>query len=64
MVGFVKAVAQLLWTFVAATGTAAWLTHVVVCLWAGKWVLLLVGAVLFPAGMVHGIGFWLDVFRY
>lgn len=64
MIGFAKAVAQLLWTLVAATGTAAWLTHLVVCLLVGKWVLLLAGAVLVPVGVVHGIGVWLDVFRY
>ena len=41
---------------------AAWFTHVVVSIQTAKWVLLLVGAVFFPVGCVHGTGIWLGWF--
>lgn len=41
---------------------AAWLTHVVTCISAAKWVFLLAGAVFFPIGCVHGTGIWFGVF--
>lgn len=37
---------------------AAWLTHVIVCLTAGKWGFLIAGALLAPIGIVHGYGIW------
>jgi len=37
---------------------AAWLTHVVVCIQASKWMFLLAGAIFFPIGIVHGTGVW------
>ena len=40
---------------------AAWLTHVVVCLSAGKWGFLIAGALFFPIAIVHGVGIWFDV---
>lgn len=36
----------------------AWVTHVVSCLLAGLWGFLIAGAILFPIGIVHGIGIW------
>jgi hypothetical protein len=41
---------------------AAWLTHVVACISASKWVFLLAGAVFFPIGCVHGTGLWFGFF--
>lgn len=40
----------------------AWLTHVITCISAGKWVFLLAGAVFFPIGCVHGTGIWFGIF--
>jgi predicted membrane channel-forming protein YqfA (hemolysin III family) len=40
----------------------AWLTHVITCISAGKWIFLLAGAVFFPIGCVHGTGIWFGVF--
>jgi len=41
---------------------AAWITHVIVCIKASAWVLLLFGCFVAPVGVVHGIGVWLGVF--
>ena len=41
---------------------AAWVTHVVTCISDEKWILLLIGALGFPVGIVHGIGIWLGFF--
>jgi len=41
---------------------AAWLTHIVVSIKAGFWILLIAGALLFPIGVIHGIGYWLGAF--
>ena len=40
---------------------ASWLTHVIVCLYAGKWGFLIAGALLFPIAIVHGYGVWFGV---
>jgi hypothetical protein len=40
----------------------AWLTHVITCIAASKWVFLLAGAVFFPIGCVHGTGVWFGFF--
>lgn len=41
---------------------AAWLTHVVVSIQSAKWVLLVMGSLVFPIGCVHGTGIWFGVF--
>lgn len=41
---------------------AAWITHVVVCIKASAWILLLFGCIIFPVGVIHGWGVWLGVF--
>lgn len=41
---------------------AAWVTHVIVCIKASAWILLLFGCLVVPVGVVHGIGVWLGVF--
>lgn len=49
-------VAQL---FVVIFGTCAWLTHVFVCFTTGNWLLLVIGHLIFPIGLLHGVGHWL-----
>lgn len=44
------------------TFIAAWITHVVVCIKASAWILLLFGAIVAPIGIIHGIGIWFGVF--
>lgn len=41
---------------------AAWITHVIVCIKASAWILLLFGCFVAPVGVVHGVGVWLGVF--
>lgn len=41
---------------------AAWITHVIVCIKATAWVLLLFGCIVAPVGVIHGIGVWFGVF--
>lgn len=36
----------------------AWVTHVVYCIAHAAWVLLIVGALAFPIGIIHGIMVW------
>ncbi len=36
-----------------------WLTHVIVCIAAGKWGFLIAGALFFPIGIIHGLGVWI-----
>jgi hypothetical protein len=45
-----------------ATMIAAWVTHVVVCIKTASWALLFIGAIIFPVGIVHGIGYWFGAF--
>lgn len=40
----------------------AWFTHVIVSIQTAKWLLLLVGAIFFPVGCVHGTGIWFGWF--
>ena len=37
---------------------AGWLTHIIHCLMYAKYVLLIAGALVFPVGIIHGIGIW------
>lgn len=41
---------------------AAWVTHVVTCIKASAWILLLFGCFVFPVGVIHGWGVWLGFF--
>jgi hypothetical protein len=43
------------------TCAAAWLTHVVTCLSDGLWGFLIAGALVFPIGIIHGVGIWFGV---
>lgn len=37
---------------------AAWVTHVVTCIKAAAWFLLLIGAIVAPVGVIHGVMVW------
>jgi hypothetical protein len=39
----------------------AWLTHIVSCLMTAKYLLLIAGAIVFPVGVIHGIGIWFGI---
>jgi hypothetical protein len=45
-----------------ATTAAAWVTHVVVCIKASAWILLIFGIVVPPIGFIHGFGSWFGWF--
>ena len=47
-----------LWLALAANAVAAMITHIVVCLKAGSWGLLIAGAIFPPIGVIHGMGSW------
>lgn len=36
----------------------AWFTHIITTIGAGAWGLLIAGALLFPIGIIHGVGIW------
>lgn len=40
---------------------AAWMTHVIVCIKTASYLMLIAGGVVFPAGIIHGIGIWFNV---
>ena len=46
---------------VILTMVAAWFTHILHCLMAGKYLLLIAGAFIAPVGVIHGIGLWFGV---
>lgn len=37
---------------------AGWVTHIVICLQDENYILLVIGVIGFPIGIVHGIGHW------
>jgi len=41
-----------------ATSFAAMITHIIVCIKAASWGLLIAGAVCPPIGVIHGVGVW------
>jgi len=41
---------------------AAWLTHVITCISDDRWGLLIAGGLVFPVGIIHGIGIWFGAF--
>lgn len=47
--------------FVIVAPSAAWITHIIVCLSTAKYLLLLAGAIVFPVGIIHGIGIWFGI---
>jgi hypothetical protein len=57
-----KLTAALISLALAFAVIAAWITHVIVCIKASAWVLLLFGVIVAPVGVIHGFGVWLGVF--
>lgn len=51
----------LLMLFVVFSSWGAWFTFVMACAQAHRWVLMAVGAVLSPIGILGGFGLWLDL---
>ncbi len=47
---------------VILTLIAGWVTHIIVCIQTAAWALLIAGAIMFPIGIVHGIGIWFGAF--
>lgn len=39
----------------------AWITHVVACIQASAWFLLIIGAIVAPIGVIHGVMVWLGM---
>lgn len=37
---------------------AGWATHIFMSIKLGLWGMLFAGALIFPVGIIHGIGFW------
>jgi len=46
----------------ALSAIPAWITHVVVTIQNEQWILLVVGALFAPIGVVHGWGIWFGIF--
>ncbi len=42
-------------------GLSGWLTHVVTCISDDRWGMLIAGGLIFPVGIIHGIGIWLGI---
>ncbi len=40
---------------------SSWLTHVVVCAAEGLWTFLILGIVVFPVALLHGVAVWLGL---
>lgn len=63
--GLIRAITGLLGStvslLVSLVGMAAWVTHVVICIQAQAWILLVIGVVFFPVGVIHGIMIWLGI---
>lgn len=43
---------------IGLTSFAAMVTHIIVCIKAASWGLLIAGAIMPPVGVIHGIGVW------
>ena len=41
---------------------SAWVTHVITTIQHEQWGLLLIGAIAFPIGIIHGTGIWFGLF--
>lgn len=48
--------------FIGILMVVAWLTHVVTCLSTASWGFLIAGAIMFPIGIIHGVGIWFGFF--
>lgn len=54
-------IAALFQLAIVLAGIAAWLTHIIECIKDDRIALLIVGALLFPVGIIHGVGVWFGV---
>ena len=52
---------DLLFLIFMALLPCAWVTHIIHCLLTAKYLLLIAGAVIFPVGIIHGVGLWFGV---
>lgn len=41
----------------------SWATHVINCIKDEQWFLLLIGVLVAPVGMIHGVGIWIGLFQ-
>lgn len=46
---------------IVAIPVLAWMTHVITTIKTASWVLLVMGSVIFPIGVIHGIAIWFGV---
>jgi hypothetical protein len=46
--------------FFVAICTAGWLTHIYIGIKTSQFLVMFIGLILIPAGIVHGIGYWFD----
>lgn len=49
---------SLLGTLFMLASLGAWLTHIVTCISTEAWMLLFMGALIFPVGIIHGVMVW------
>lgn len=54
--------AVIIYSLFAVVPIAAWITHVIVCIKSASWILLLFGCIVFPVGIIHGVGVWMGLF--
>jgi len=56
-----KIIETIMYLLLISGPLAAWLTHIIVCLIQAKYFLLVVGAFIWPVGIIHGLGIWLGI---
>lgn len=44
---------------IGLTALAAWLTHIIVAIAAKAWLFMIVGALIAPVALAHGVSVWL-----
>lgn len=60
--GIIENGCGILTIFLIISCIPAWITHVITTIQNEQWVLLVVGAIVAPVGIVHGWGIWLGIF--
>lgn len=53
--------AIIFYIFAIIATIGAWIQHVITCIATEQWILLVVGAIVAPVGVIHGWGVWLGV---
>jgi len=63
---FLDSILDFVWSIacfaLAISIPCSWVTHVIRCILDESWILLILGAIVFPIGCVHGFGVWLGIF--